>query len=41
MKTYSISRLAASIAAAVTCMGVASAQQVTGVPGFAERHHDD
>ena len=33
MKAYSISRLAASIAAAVTCIGVASAQQITGVPG--------
>ena len=33
MKAYSISRLAASIAAAVTCIGFASAQQITGVPG--------
>jgi arylsulfatase A-like enzyme len=33
MKTHHISRLAASIAAVTTCVGLASAQQITGVPG--------
>ena len=33
MKAHSTSRLAVSIAAAVTCIGFASAQQITGVPG--------
>ena len=33
MKARSITRLVASIAAAMVCIGLASAQQITGVPG--------